>query len=290
MEQNGASYFDHSEGVTAVVWMEKPGRAFRDACTHGFPKRIHINKTSASAGFTLVELLIVIAVIALMVAILVPSLALTKRCARAAVCAANLHRIGVGLNLYAQDSKGFYPRALPLAPGADYLNPADWEIPWPSTICPMFWQAGYPSLLAPYLTDADISNPFDYATLPRHMDDSYIELFSCPDNRIPREDVDKRKCNYPLDYGLHNRASQNRQTDRLLQGAFLVADQTWGLAYIPETAGPNTQAELQGWWNPFIHLNDTINVLYPTFGVDRISQERFIVQFNTANPPDDDPL
>jgi len=241
-------------------------------------------------AFTLIELLVVIAIIALLLAILLPSLSLVKQHAKATVCGANLRRIGVSLNLYAQDCRDFYPRALPLAPGANPSNVTDWEIPWPSSICPMYWQAGYPSLLAPYVADLLISNPFDYPSLPSQMGDSYIDIFSCPGNKIERSDLNARKCGYPLDYGLHNLASQNRKTDRELRSAFLAADQTWGLAFVSGSGGPNTDLELQGWWNPFVHPNDRINVLLPDYSVERLSKEEFIRQFRTADPPISDPL
>jgi prepilin-type N-terminal cleavage/methylation domain-containing protein len=250
----------------------------------------HFQLKRLSLGFTLIELLVVITIIALLLGILIPILSLARRSARACVCGANLRRIGMGLSMYAQDNKGFYPRALPLAPGANHSNPADWLIPWPSDLCPMFWQAGYPSLVAPYMSDVRISNPFDYSSLPRQMGDSYIQLFHCPDNAIVRSNETERKCSFPLDYGLHNRASQNQQIDPLLRHAFLAADQTWGLAFVPGTIGPNVQLELRGWWNPFVHLNNKINVLYPTFAVERLSQKDFIKQFDTNNPPLDDPL
>jgi len=233
---------------------------------------------------------VVIAIIALLLGILLPSLSLARKHAKATVCGANLRRIGVSLNLYAQDYRDYYPRALPLAPGANPSNPADWKTPWPSSVCPMYWQAGYPSLLAPYLTNVRISNPFDYPNLPNQMGDSYIEYFSCPGNKIERSDLTARKCGFPLDYGLHNLASQNSQRDSKLRSAFLVADQTWGLAFVSGSGGPNTDLELQGWWNPFVHPTDRINVLLPDFSVERLSKEEFIRQFKTANPPVNDPL
>ncbi len=238
-------------------------------------------------AFTLIELLVVISIIALLVAILMPALNKAKQQATATVCGANLRRIGVSLDLYAHDYRDFYPRALPLENPSD---PAAWETPWPSDLCPMFWQAGYASLLAPYLLDLNISNPYDYPNLPSQMGDSYIKFFNCPGNKIDRNDSDARKCGYPLDYGLHNYASQNRQSDKKLRNAFLAADQTWGLAFIPGSDGPNTETELQGWWNPFVHPNESIKVLLPDYHVESYSKEKFIRDFRTANPPNDDPL
>ncbi|MDY7009202.1 MAG: type II secretion system protein [Planctomycetota bacterium] len=52
-------------------------------------------------GFTLVELLVVVAIIALLVSILLPTLGRAKEMARQALCAANLNGVGKGLVLYA---------------------------------------------------------------------------------------------------------------------------------------------------------------------------------------------
>ena len=60
-------------------------------------------------GFTLVELLVVIAIILLLVTLLLPSLTLAREAARRAVCAANLHHIGLGEALYAADNDGWTP-------------------------------------------------------------------------------------------------------------------------------------------------------------------------------------
>ncbi len=51
-------------------------------------------------GFTLIELLVVVAIIALLVSILVPGLKQARAVAKRALCAANIHSLLVGVNLY----------------------------------------------------------------------------------------------------------------------------------------------------------------------------------------------
>jgi prepilin-type N-terminal cleavage/methylation domain-containing protein/prepilin-type processing-associated H-X9-DG protein len=60
-------------------------------------------------AFTLVELLVVIAVVALLIAILLPALGRAREAARAVVCATNLRQLGVGFGNYAADSVGSVP-------------------------------------------------------------------------------------------------------------------------------------------------------------------------------------
>jgi len=60
-------------------------------------------------GFTLVELLVVIAVLALLAGILLPVLARVRESARKTSCASNLRQIGVGLQLYVDDHDSSYP-------------------------------------------------------------------------------------------------------------------------------------------------------------------------------------
>ena len=61
------------------------------------------------SAFSLVELLVSIAVICLLAALVFPLLKSVKARQDAAVCASNLHQIGVGMYLYAQDNGGTLP-------------------------------------------------------------------------------------------------------------------------------------------------------------------------------------
>jgi prepilin-type N-terminal cleavage/methylation domain-containing protein/prepilin-type processing-associated H-X9-DG protein len=62
-------------------------------------------------GFSLAELLVVIGIIAILVALLLPTLAKARSAANQLACASNLRSIGQGLSIYVIDSHGVFPAA-----------------------------------------------------------------------------------------------------------------------------------------------------------------------------------
>ena len=96
-----------------------------------YPHRPHLARRGAR-GFTLVELLVVIGIIALLISILLPSLNAAREQARTVKCLANLQQLGLAAVMYTQNNNGhILPADIDLGgPYADASFGRNWNDTW----------------------------------------------------------------------------------------------------------------------------------------------------------------
>ncbi len=81
--------------------------------SHLYPSR---RRPLRRRAFTLIEILIVVAILGILSAILLPVFNSARETARSATCSSNLKQLGLAINQYVQDSGGFYPHIIGLTP------------------------------------------------------------------------------------------------------------------------------------------------------------------------------
>jgi prepilin-type N-terminal cleavage/methylation domain-containing protein/prepilin-type processing-associated H-X9-DG protein len=128
-------------------------------------------RAAGRRGFTLVELLVVIGIIALLISILLPSLSKAREQGNRVKCLSNMRQLGMAMALYTGDNKGAVPR-----PASGTVLFEDW----------IYWQSGRDindGRLVKYQGDSGTFNP---------------ELYRCP------SDPEVQARNYKYSYTIND--------------------------------------------------------------------------------------
>ncbi|MBN2271515.1 MAG: prepilin-type N-terminal cleavage/methylation domain-containing protein [Sedimentisphaerales bacterium] len=107
-------------------------------------KRNILSALVGRAGFSLVEVLIVISVISLLMGLLLPALHRARALAEQAICKSRLRQWGLAFGMYAEQNDGFYPHAdgrdrTSSDPGTD-ADLADYYFGWIDVLPPLLGQ------------------------------------------------------------------------------------------------------------------------------------------------------
>jgi prepilin-type N-terminal cleavage/methylation domain-containing protein/prepilin-type processing-associated H-X9-DG protein len=135
-------------------------------------------------GFTLIELLVTLSIIALLIAILLPAIALARDSARVALCLTNQRQLGLAVNMYANDNK----RQIPTGPASDMDDPfvtgAPADTKWSDTTSNKIW-------LFDTTAGQRVRNAFGMIITDYYVPDPKIVF--CPADDIPGDRVEEIK-------------------------------------------------------------------------------------------------
>jgi prepilin-type processing-associated H-X9-DG protein len=194
-------------------------------------------------AFTIVEMLVILAMIMFLLAMLLPTLGRVREAGRATLCGANLRQQGIALEAYANDNRGYYPGAHTWVPNG---APANWIV-WPARLRAyahydhsLFWcPAATPLAQWKHVINPALNLPAQYG-----YDVNEVRL-------LPGD---------PFSYGLNNWGTQDFSVPQRGMGG-IVEHKDWGEPLETDIRSPSKMiaigdASVNGSWDAFIDPND----------------------------------
>jgi len=186
-------------------------------------------------GFTLVELLVVLGIIAVLISLLLPALSSVREAERQTQCASQLRQIGHAVLLYAGDWRGVMP--IRKATGGQWLksSPTPVIMANPVTTSSTYWGAIY----LPYLASRSV---VDSQNNPQLILDAANRFFYCPTSfRVANVAAGNLGTHWPACYGLNyfvfsSKANKPKRLSRIARQAETIVCHD---AFKPELAGSN---------------------------------------------------
>ena len=155
--------------------------------------KMHSPTPRRRGAFTLVELLVVIGIIALLISILLPALSGATRRAKAVACASNMRQVGIMLQFYQNNNRGWVFPVGPDAPdlafgGAIRPTTLGTNVPphmrWPVHV---FTETDYPEPTTYNPDPATYTGSLDYDPVTYPAEPWTPEILRCPEDPEPYE-------------------------------------------------------------------------------------------------------
>jgi prepilin-type N-terminal cleavage/methylation domain-containing protein/prepilin-type processing-associated H-X9-DG protein len=155
-------------------------------------------KAGLHRGFSLVELMVVMSVIAILAALFLGALSKVKQRGREMVCVNNSRQIGLGFMMYLNESED----AFPAANSYNQLAREDW----------IYWQPFYrqPFVIPSSERPVDQTPPAE-SPIARYLGGFNTNLFICPSNEFLKgfsPETQDRRQRFPFSYTLSNGRSR----------------------------------------------------------------------------------
>jgi len=184
---------------------------------------MNLTNDRSAVGFTLIELMALVAIIAVLLALLMPTLGEARYRAKETLCMTNLREVAVGFTTYASDHVGWYPKNGAYRNDETSLKNGNyWDIKSPSVpyfgesmrvfVCP---------LTEEFIADPDTTNSSTYALL--------FNTYGHPTSKGPIGcDSSERLAQYDVNGNLIADDTTNH-------GHLSEAMRTWYYPYLDET-------------------------------------------------------
>jgi len=137
-------------------------------------------------AFTLVEMLVVVAIIGVLISLVLPAIQAGREAARRAACSSNLRQIGLAISTF-ESTKGYYPPT--------YFGTGEWSVL---------------ALITPFVEQnalfdaADFNKPYDQITINGKQFAAHrVPIFQCPSEVRPELRKSGARQFYPNNYGVN---------------------------------------------------------------------------------------